>query len=88
MRATSTHTVQLIADVVEPGATGAAGATDGADAQLTGSALLAAVASWSYSNTAGFWSIAAKALRTNDVVSMFGVGRLAAELVRNDDRRC
>ena len=88
MRASSTHTAQMIASVVEPGATGAAGATDGADAQLTGSALLAAVASWSYSNTADFGHSLAKALRTNDVVSLFGVGRLAAELVSNDDRRC
>ena len=85
MRAAATHTAQLIAVVPESGAAG----TGGTDAQFDPSTLLAAVFSMAGTDTAA--SVAhsiAKALRHNDVVSMFGVGRLAAELVRNNDQRC
>jgi len=88
LRAASTHTAQLIASVVEPGATGGGTATGGTGAQRDGATLLAAVASWSQSSADGFVHSVAKALRTNDVVAMFGVGRLAAALVRHDDKRC
>ncbi len=86
MRATSTHTAQLIATVLEPQA-GDLGKTavdaGGARTPLT---------DWTGANgsidIAAFGHSLAKALRTNEVVAMVGVGRLAAEILRDGDRRC
>lgn len=75
MRATATHTATLIGGVPER--------------FPVVNALRESVGSWSESaDLAAFGHSVAKVLRHNDVVSLFGVGRLAAELVRGDDKRC